>query len=70
MNRSFDRDFWQAQGSNAIFDAAWQMVIDHYQLTGGDPAELEFQPSVEMIHRPVTSPPTHKQSPHHPSPDY
>jgi hypothetical protein len=51
MDRSFDRQFWQAQGSNAIFDAAWQLVIDYYQWTGRDLAELEFQRSVEHIRR-------------------
>lgn len=52
MDHSFDWNFWQAQGSNAIFDAACQMVVDYYQLTGRDLAELEFQRSVEHIRRP------------------
>ena len=51
MDRSFDISFWQQQGSNAIFGAAWQMVIDYYSLTGRDVTELEFQRSVEHFRR-------------------
>ncbi len=51
MDRSFDVSFWQQQGSNAIFGAAWQMVIDYYFLTGRDVTELEFQRSVEHFRR-------------------
>jgi len=51
MDRSFDISYWQQQGSNAIFGAAWQMVIDYYSLTGRDVTELEFQRSVEHFRR-------------------
>jgi len=26
--RAFDVEYWQRQGSNAIFAAAWEMVVD------------------------------------------
>ncbi len=29
-DRSFDIEFWQRQGSTAIFAAAWDMVLETY----------------------------------------
>ena len=26
-DRQFDIDFWQAQGTEAIFNAAWEMIV-------------------------------------------
>ncbi|MBI5706705.1 MAG: hypothetical protein HZC36_06910 [Armatimonadetes bacterium] len=52
--RSFDVAFWQAQGSTAIFDAAWQMVLDSVTIKGGNPDELRLLRSpvvVESIRR-------------------
>jgi hypothetical protein len=51
MDRKFDVEFWQRQGSEAIFAAAWQMVIDSFELKGKHAAELEFQRSVEAFRR-------------------
>jgi hypothetical protein len=51
MDRSFDVEFWQAQGPEAIFDAAWDMVVQAWQWKGRDPAELEFHRSIERTER-------------------
>jgi hypothetical protein len=48
-DRSFDVEFWQRQGSNAIFAAAWEMVEEAWRWRGGDESELEFQRSVERL---------------------
>jgi hypothetical protein len=50
-NRAFDVEFWQRQGSTAIFAAAWQMVVDAYRWKKKSDAELELQRSVEHIER-------------------
>jgi len=48
-DRRFDIEFWQRQGSSAIFAAAWQMVIDAYRWKGKSDSELTFQRSVECV---------------------
>jgi hypothetical protein len=48
-NRRFDVEFWQRQGTNAIFAAAWEMVVEAHRLKGGSDSELTFQRSVECI---------------------
>jgi hypothetical protein len=48
-DRSFDVEFWQRQGSNAIFAAAWEMVEEACRWKGGSESELEFQRSVERL---------------------
>jgi len=50
-DRSFDLEFWQEAGTQAIFTAAWQMVKDMYIIRGKDESELRFQRSVENIKR-------------------
>jgi len=50
-DRSFDLEFWQEAGTEAIFTAAWQMVRDMYAIRGKDESELRFQRSVEKIQR-------------------
>lgn len=47
-NRKFDVEFWQRQGSTAIFAAAWEMVVEAHRLRKSE-SELEFQRSVECI---------------------
>ncbi len=47
--RSFDVQFWQRQGSNAIFAAAWEMVEEAYRWKGRSESELEFQRTVESL---------------------
>ena len=51
MDRSFDTEFWQKQGPEAIFAAAWQMVVDAAAWGGQDESELRLQRSVERIQR-------------------
>ena len=48
-DRSFDVEFWQRQGSTAIFAAAWEMVEEACRWRGGSESELEFQRSVERL---------------------
>ena len=48
-NRRFDVEFWQRQGSSAIFAAAWEMVVEAYRLKGKSESELAFQRTVERI---------------------
>ncbi len=48
-DRTFDVEFWQRQGSNAIFAAAWEMVEEAWRWKGGSESELEFQRSVERL---------------------
>lgn len=38
-----DIDFWQAQGPEAIFKAAWELVVDAHVLKGGKESELRLQ---------------------------
>jgi hypothetical protein len=48
--RSFDTEFWQRQGSTAIFTAAWEMVAGAYRFKNRE-SELSFQRTVESIQR-------------------
>ncbi len=50
-DRSFDVEFWQRQGTDAIFAAAWEMVVEHWRMKGGDESELELQRTVESLRR-------------------
>jgi len=34
MDRSFDIAYWQQQGGQAIFAAAWEMVVEAHRLKG------------------------------------
>jgi len=49
-DRSFDIEFWQRQGSTAIFTAAWEMVVEAYRFKNRE-SELSFQRTVENIQR-------------------
>ena len=49
-DRSFDIEFWQRQGSPAIFAAAWELVVEAYRFKNRE-FELSFQRSVESIKR-------------------
>lgn len=35
LDRSFDIEYWQRQGPAAIFEAAWEMVVEHFVRTTG-----------------------------------
>ena len=48
-DRSFDIEFWQRQGSNAIFAAAWEMAAHARRWKNESDSEPEFQRSVECI---------------------
>jgi hypothetical protein len=48
-NRRFDVEFWQRQGSTAIFAAAWEMVVEAYRWKHRSESELAFQRSVECV---------------------
>lgn len=45
----FDVLFWQSQGSDAIFHAAWGMVVTANELKGRSKDELEFQRSAVSV---------------------
>ena len=46
-DRSWDVAFWQAQGSDAIFDAVWGMILDYQLLKNNDATEPRLQRTVE-----------------------
>ena len=50
-DREFDIQFWQSRTSAERFAAAWQMVVDRWEMQGKDPDELRLQRSVTNIHR-------------------
>jgi hypothetical protein len=43
----FDVEFWQAQGDQAIFDAALDMILDYLTLRNGHAEEPRLQRTVE-----------------------
>jgi hypothetical protein len=45
----FDIDFWQAQGTEAIFQAALEMVLDYLILRDGHADEPRLQKSIESF---------------------
>jgi hypothetical protein len=49
LDRSFDIEFWQRQGSAAIFDAAWELVKLYHSERGGDVGEFRLQKNVESF---------------------
>jgi len=44
-----DIDFWQSQGPEAIFRAAWEMVVEAHRLKGGNEDELRLQRTLEVV---------------------
>jgi hypothetical protein len=53
-DRSFDIEFWQQLGDEAIFAAAWEMVTFAYKFKGRDASELAFQRTLKKIQRPAS----------------
>ncbi len=49
MDRSFDIEFWQRQGPEAIFDAAFELIHLYYQENGI--CDTRIQRTVEHIQR-------------------
>lgn len=47
----FDVRFWQSQGPQAIFDAAWDMVRDYLILRDGNADEPRLQRTVESYRK-------------------
>jgi hypothetical protein len=51
MDRSFDIAYWQRLGPAAIFEAAWQMIVEAHSGRPGGADELEFRRTVELFGR-------------------
>jgi hypothetical protein len=51
MDRSFDIAYWQRLGPAAIFEAAWQMVVDAHARRPGGLDELRLRRTVENFQR-------------------
>jgi|SRR5580658_10430173 hypothetical protein len=51
MDRSFDIAYGQRLGPQAIFETAWQMVVDTYAHRPGGSDELKFRRSIETFQR-------------------
>jgi hypothetical protein len=49
LDRSFDLEFWQAQPSQARFDAAWELIVHACKVRGDDVRQLRLQRSVEAF---------------------
>lgn len=50
-DREFDIQFWQGLSSEARANAAWEMVVDYWQMKGKTEDELRLQRSVESVQR-------------------
>jgi hypothetical protein len=51
MDRWFESAYWQRLGPAAIFEAAWQMVVDRRALSPGGFDELGLRRTVENFQR-------------------
>jgi hypothetical protein len=51
LDKTFDLQFWQAQTSQARFDAAWEMIVYAWRMKGNDVRQLRLQRSVETFQR-------------------
>jgi len=51
LDRSFDIEFWQRQGTAEIFTEAWNLVKLYLADRGQDPDELRLQRTVETFQR-------------------
>jgi hypothetical protein len=47
----FDIDFWQKQGPKAIFEAAWEMIMDVQLLKEGHANEPQLQRTIEHFQK-------------------
>ena len=50
-DRSFDIEFWQRLGDDAIFAAAWEMVVFAHKFKGRNASELTFQRTLKKTQR-------------------
>ena len=51
LDRSFDIEFWQRQGTTAIFLAAWELIKLYHASLGENVDDLRLQRSVESFQR-------------------
>jgi hypothetical protein len=51
MDRSFDIEYWQRLGAEAIFEAAWQMAVEAHRHATGGSDELRLRRTVEHFQR-------------------
>ena len=51
MDRSFDIEYWQRQGPEAIFEAAWQMVVAEEERKGRKASDLRLRRDVESFRK-------------------
>jgi hypothetical protein len=51
MDRSFEIAYWQRLGPAAIFEAAWQLVVDAHSRKPGGNDELRLRRTVESFQR-------------------
>lgn len=51
MDRAFDIAYWQRLGPAAIFEAAWQMVVETHSQQPGGADELRLRRSLERVQR-------------------
>ena len=51
LDRSFDLQFWQAQSSQARFDATWELIVHAWRVKGNDVRQLRLRRSVETFQR-------------------
>jgi hypothetical protein len=49
MDRSFDVAYWQRLGAEAIFEAAWQLVVQAHMNRDGGEDELRLSRTVESF---------------------
>ena len=50
-DRSFDIEFWQRQGDEAIFRAAWELAVQYHRDQGMSDHELRLDKSLEHFER-------------------
>jgi len=51
LDRTFDLQFWQAQSSQARFDAAWELIVYAWRVKGNDVRQLRLHRSIETFQR-------------------
>jgi hypothetical protein len=51
LDRTFDLQYWQAQTSQARFEAAWEMIIYAWRMKGNDVRQLRLHRSIEAFQR-------------------
>ncbi len=49
MDRSFDVEFWQKLGTEAIFKAAWELAKDYHRKQGMQEDEFRLQRSISVF---------------------